>query len=247
MLHFPALREQKSGTLDNLDSALKQGNQLHNSLRTDKSLDPEDWPVLAVHIIDCDIGIEFNFNTYRILHQTIKRKENPENIISENISENGGFLMWIEKHTFAVVFQQVLRKGKKASEKLLSMDSHCRNDSSHVANIGAPSLLSFNNEINFVGYLMMLNLDGHACTSYRLQLIKCYCYAINSCMKSIMSKHISCEKRDARNRKRKSAYKDKTSTPKKQMWAPQLKDCISSFESKIEEGSYFIQYWPFVT
>ena len=55
-----------------------------------------------------------------------------------------------------------------------------------------------------------------------------------------MSKHISCEKREARNRKRKLACKEKASTPKKQMRTPQLKDCISSFKSKIKEGPYFI-------
>ena len=84
-----------------------------------------------------------------------------------------------EKHTFAVVFQQVLKKNKKASVKLLLMDSHCTNDSSQVANIGASSLLSLNNVINFVGYLM-LHFDGHACRSYRLQFMKCHCYASNS-------------------------------------------------------------------
>ena len=62
--------------------------------------------------------------------KTIKCEKYLENIISENISENRGFLMWIEKHTFAVVFQPVLKKGKKAYVKLLLMDSHCRNDSS---------------------------------------------------------------------------------------------------------------------
>ena len=55
-----------------------------------------------------------------------------------------------------------------------------------------------------------------------------------------MENYILCEKPDVRNRKRKLPCGEKALPQNKQMCRLHLEDCITSFETKIKEGPYFI-------